>query len=154
MAESKGCAKALRRVTRGEPDSTNSPGRELSNMRDWVATLGVYSTRGRGFNTEDTESAEKKARKKEFRMRGQKEKVGQRGCLPHEARVVLLFGGGGFGGGIGVFLGEALDAAGGVNEFLFAGEEWVAIRADFHAKHIALDGGARLESMAASAVHS
>src|SRR6266567_998857 len=44
MAESKGCAKAFRRVTRGEPESTCSPGRELSNMRDWVATLEKYFT--------------------------------------------------------------------------------------------------------------
>src|SRR5260370_24971741 len=38
MAESKGCAKALRRVTRGGADSTSSPGRAPSNMRDCVAT--------------------------------------------------------------------------------------------------------------------
>src|SRR5690349_21364359 len=44
MAESNGCAKAFLRVTRGEPESTCSPGCELSNMRDWVATLGGYST--------------------------------------------------------------------------------------------------------------
>ncbi len=63
------------------------------------------------------------------------------------------FGGGGFGGGVGVLLGEALDAAGGVNEFLLAGEERVAIRADFNAQHVAFDGRARLERMAAGAVH-
>ncbi len=63
------------------------------------------------------------------------------------------FGGGGFGGGVGVLLGEALDAAGGVNEFLLAGEERMAIRADFNAQHVAFDGRARLERMAAGAVH-
>ncbi len=115
--------------------------------------MGIYSTRGRGFNTEDTESAEKKAKKKEFRMRHKKKKWGRHDCLSHDARVVLLFGGRGFGSGVGVLLGEAFDAASGVNEFLFACEEWVAIRADLHAQHVALDGGARLERMAAGAVH-
>ena len=43
----------------------------------------------------------------------------------------LLFGGCGFRGGIGVLLGETLDAAGGVDEFLLAGEKWVAVGADF-----------------------
>src|SRR5258708_17587613 len=38
MGESKGCAKALRRVTRGGADSKSSPGRAPSNMRDCVAT--------------------------------------------------------------------------------------------------------------------
>src|SRR5215467_10998492 len=54
MAESNGCAKAFRRVTRGALESTCSPGCELSNMRDWVATLGGYFTRARRFNTENT----------------------------------------------------------------------------------------------------
>lgn len=70
----------------------------------------------------------------------------------------LLFGGGGFagfdfGGGVGVFLGEAFDAAGGVNELLFAGEEGVAVRADFDVQLVALDGRASREIMAAGAVH-
>jgi len=48
----------------------------------------------------------------------------------------LLFCGGGLGGfdlggGVGVFFSEAFDAAGGVNQLLFAGEERVAIGADF-----------------------
>ncbi len=63
------------------------------------------------------------------------------------------FAGFDFGGGVGVLLGEALDAAGGVHEFLLAGEEGVAIRADFDAQHVALDGRARLERMATGAVH-
>src|SRR5271169_2396374 len=41
------------------------------------------------------------------------------------------FGGFDFGGGVGVFFGEAFDAAGGINQLLFAGEERVAIGADF-----------------------
>lgn len=65
----------------------------------------------------------------------------------------LLLGGAGFGGGVGVFLGEALNAPGGVQEFLLTGEERVAIRADFHAQHIALDGRASLERVPAGAVH-
>ena len=58
-----------------------------------------------------------------------------------------------FGGGFGVFLLEALDAAGGVHQLLFAGEEGMAIRANFHAQHIAFDCGTCLESVAAGAVH-
>src|SRR5690348_14797157 len=50
MAESKGCRKALRIVTRGAPVSTKPASGAPSNMRDCVATLEVDSTRrdGRG----------------------------------------------------------------------------------------------------------
>ena len=65
----------------------------------------------------------------------------------------LLLGGGRFGRGVGVFLLETLDAAGGVHEFLLAGEEGMAARTDFDAQHIAPDGRARLEGVAAGAVH-
>ena len=69
----------------------------------------------------------------------------------------LLFGGGfggfDFGGGVGVFLGEAFDAAGGVNQLLLAGEEGVAIGADFDVELVALDGRASLKIVAAGAVH-
>src|SRR6266436_7438019 len=58
-----------------------------------------------------------------------------------------------FSGGVGVFLGEALDAAGGVNELLLAGKEGMAIRADFDVKPVALDGRASGEIVAAGAVH-
>ena len=70
-------------------------------------------------------------------------------------RVRLFLGGVGFdfGGGIGVLLGEALDAAGGVNELLLAGEEGVAVRANFHFQHVALNRGTRGEIVAAGAVH-
>jgi hypothetical protein len=75
-----------------------------------------------------------------------------RGCL------ALLLGGFDFcgfdlGGCVGVLLGEALDAAGGVNEFLFAGEEGVAARADFDIQLVALDGRTSREIVAAGAVH-
>ena len=63
------------------------------------------------------------------------------------------FGGFDLGGGVGVFFGEAFDAAGGVNQLLLASEEGVTVRADFHAQHFALDGRAGLESVAAGAVH-
>jgi hypothetical protein len=71
---------------------------------------------------------------------------------------VLLFCGGGFGGfdfcsGVGVFLGEAFDAARSVNQLLFAGEERVAIGADFDFEHVAFDGRACGEIVAASAMH-
>jgi hypothetical protein len=66
--------------------------------------------------------------------------------------LVLLLGGAGYCGSVGVFLGEALDAAGGVNQFLLAGEERVAIRADFDTQHIAFDGRARGEGISAGAM--
>ena len=70
----------------------------------------------------------------------------------------LLFCGGGFGGfdfggGIGVLLGEAFDAAGGVDELLLAGEEGMAAGADFDVQLVALDGGTSGEIVAAGAVH-
>jgi hypothetical protein len=64
----------------------------------------------------------------------------------------LLFCCGGFGGGVGVFLGEAFDAAGSVQKLLLAGEEGVAIGTDFNVQPVPFDGGAGLEVVAASAV--
>ena len=58
-----------------------------------------------------------------------------------------------FGSGVGVLLGEALDAAGGVNELLLAGEEGMAVRADFDVQPVALDGRSSGEIVAAGAVH-
>src|SRR6267378_6646017 len=58
-----------------------------------------------------------------------------------------------FGGGVGVFLGEALDATSSVNKLLFAGEERMAIRADFDVQLVALDGRTSREIVAAGAVH-
>src|SRR5271165_875861 len=65
----------------------------------------------------------------------------------------LLLGGGDFGGCVGIFLGEAFHAAGGVDKLLLAGEEGVAIGADFHVELFTLDGGAGREIVAAGAVH-
>src|SRR5215813_5647037 len=61
--------------------------------------------------------------------------------------------GGGFGCGVGVLLGEALDAAGGVHKLLLAGEEGMAVGADFHVQPVALDGGTRLKIIPASTVN-
>jgi hypothetical protein len=70
----------------------------------------------------------------------------------------LLFGGFSlgsfdFGGGVGVFLGEAFDATGGVDELLLAGEEGMATGADFDVKPVTLDGGTGGEIVTAGAVY-
>jgi hypothetical protein len=44
----------------------------------------------------------------------------------------LLLRGSGLGSGVGVFLGESLDASRGVDQLLFASEKGMATRADFH----------------------
>src|SRR5689334_808240 len=119
MAESKGCAKAFRSVTRGDPDSTCSPGRELSNMRDWVATLGGYFTRGR--------ATRRSISKRETRNSAQNTRLASQSNFEFRVPRLLFLGGAGFGGGVGVFLGEALNAARGVHQLLLAGEEGVAI---------------------------
>ena len=54
---------------------------------------------------------------------------------------------------IGVFLLETLNAARGVHQLLFAGEERVAFGANFDAQHFAFDGGTSLERVPASAVN-
>ena len=71
------------------------------------------------------------------------------------ARLLLCgcFCGFDFGCGVGVLLGEAFDAASGVNQLLFAGEERVAIGADFDVELFAFDGRASLEIVAAGAVY-
>src|SRR5262249_42089321 len=53
----------------------------------------------------------------------------------------------------GVLLLKALDAAGGIDQLLLAGEERVAIRANFYAQHVAFDGRSRLEVVTAGAVN-
>ena len=65
----------------------------------------------------------------------------------------LFFGSGGLGSGVGVFLGEAFDAARSVQELLLAGEEGMAIGANFDAEHIALDGGACGKGVPAGTVY-
>src|SRR5207237_8876413 len=67
--------------------------------------------------------------------------------------VALLLGGAGLGGGVGVFLGEAFDAAGGIHELLLAGEKRVAEGADFEAHHLAFDARLGQTRVAAEAVH-
>jgi hypothetical protein len=57
-------------------------------------------------------------------------------------------------GNVGVFLVETFHTAGGVDQFLFAGEERVATGANFNAQHVALDRGASLESMPTGTVYS
>ena len=75
------------------------------------------------------------------------------GGLGETAEPGLLLGFG-FGGlGLGVFAAEALDAAGRVNQLLLAGEERVAVGADFHVD-VALVGRTGRKSIAARAVYA
>lgn len=68
-------------------------------------------------------------------------------------RTRLLLRGCGFCGGVGVLLRETFDAACRIDQLLFAGEERVAIRADFDAQHVTFDGRARGKRVAAGAVY-
>ena len=52
-----------------------------------------------------------------------------------------------------VLLLKALHAARSVYKLLFAGEKWVAVRADFDTQHVAFNGRACWKSVAASTVH-
>jgi len=96
-------------------------------------------------------------RRRDGKIRNQRQQIARHGefrVSDVEFRACsLLFGGTGFGGGVGIFLGEALDTAGRVHELLLASEERVTVRADFHTHHFALDGRACLERVAAGAVH-
>ena len=65
----------------------------------------------------------------------------------------LLLRGSSLGSGVGVFLREALDAPGGVDKLLFAGEKGMAVRADFHSQRVAFYGRTRRESVPAGAMH-
>jgi len=65
----------------------------------------------------------------------------------------LLFCGARLCGSVSVFLREAFDAASGIDKFLLAGEERVAVGANFDAQHVALDGGAGGKRMTASTVY-
>src|ERR1700727_2972961 len=56
-------------------------------------------------------------------------------------------------GFIGVLLRETLHAAGGIHQLLLAGEKRMAVRANFHADHLTLKRGTRVELVAAGAVH-
>src|SRR5260370_22895320 len=56
-------------------------------------------------------------------------------------------------GGLLVLFRETLDAARRINKLLLAGEEGMAVRADFDAQQIAFDRGASRERVPAGAVH-
>src|SRR5271170_6056399 len=71
-----------------------------------------------------------------------------------QVRLLLgSVGGGDLCGSVRILLREALDAACRIDQLLLAGEERVAVRADFDAQHVAFDGRARRKSVAAGAVH-
>ena len=55
-------------------------------------------------------------------------------------------------GNVRVFLLETLHSARRIDQLLLPGKEWVAIRANFDAQHVALDRRACLESVSASAM--
>jgi hypothetical protein len=107
-------------------------------MRDCVATLEDDSTRRL--------AAGQKVRKK--KRTGTKPVRSSRCEFELED---LLFAGS--SRDIGVFLLEALDAAGGIDELLLARKERVATGTDFHAEHIALDRRTGLKSVPASAMN-
>lgn len=65
----------------------------------------------------------------------------------------LLLRGGCFGSGVRILLGETLNAARGINQFLFPGEEGMAAGTNFHPQGVALDGRARGEVVSTGAVH-
>src|SRR5260370_10271342 len=119
MAESKGCAKALRRVTRGGADSTSSPGRAPSNIRDCVATKKNLTQ-----SAQRTQSARRKIDRHKECRNGASAAAG----TPYEEGE-LLFGSRGFGSGVVVLLGESFDAAGGVNPLHLAREERASLTA-------------------------
>src|SRR5580704_12219022 len=54
---------------------------------------------------------------------------------------------------ISVLLRKSLHAAGGIHQLLLAGEERMAVRANFHADHLTLECGARVKLVAAGAMH-
>jgi hypothetical protein len=74
--------------------------------------------------------------------------------LVERNKLRLLLRGSGLGGGIGVFFGESLDASGGVDKLLFAGEKGMTAGANFHSQRVALYGRTRRESVPAGAMHS
>jgi hypothetical protein len=54
---------------------------------------------------------------------------------------------------VGILLRKTFDPACGIDQLLFAGEERVAVRANFDAQHVAFDSRARGKSVAAGAVY-
>jgi len=69
-------------------------------------------------------------------------------CESVRIRGLLL---GGFG--LGVLAAEALDASGGIHQLLLAGEEWMAVGADFNTD-VAPMRGAGGKRVAAGAMHT
>jgi hypothetical protein len=65
----------------------------------------------------------------------------------------LLLRGSSLGRGVGVLLSESLDAPGGVDKLLFAGEKGMTTRANFHPQRVAFYGRTRRESVPAGAMH-
>ena len=55
-------------------------------------------------------------------------------------KLRLFLRGSGLGSGVGVFLGESLDAPGGVDKLLFAGEKGMTTGANFYSQRVALYG--------------
>src|SRR5580704_873279 len=78
-----------------------------------------------------------------------------RGTAPPDESGLFLFGLRGLHGfgRLGVLAVKTLDAAGSIQKLLFAGEEGMAARTDFHAHQIALVRGTGLETAAAGAMH-
>ena len=83
--------------------------------------------------------------------------LGKAGMPEHGTRKLLLLirvlDGLLLRGGLLVFLGEPLDAAGRIQQLLLAGEKGVAIRADFDAQEFALDRRPCGERVPAGAMH-
>jgi hypothetical protein len=127
-------------------EDTEKRGEERRREKKSNRGIGEFCSRVR-----EKENAPFEAQRKETQraLRSAEEKRTGRKACPTE----LLFRGGGFCGGVGVFLLETLDSAGSVHQFLLAGEEGVAARADFDAQHLALHGRARLEGVAAGAMY-
>src|SRR5260370_7682430 len=117
MAESKGCVKALRRVTCGGADSTSSPGRAPSNIRDCVATKKNLTQ-----SAQRTQSARRKIDRHKECRNGASAAAG----TPYEEGE-LLFGSRGFCSGVGVLLAESFHPAAGVPQLLLSPQQRSAV---------------------------
>src|SRR5262245_51925365 len=109
MAESKGCALALRRVTRGAAVSTSSAEFPLSNMRDCVTMSGRRACQRKPARFYMGGSSKRNS-KKNSKSGGKRHAPRANFELdPLRLRSLLLRAAS--GGGVGVFLGEPLYAA-------------------------------------------
>jgi hypothetical protein len=103
------------------------------------------------YTEEFLEEAAKRKNKKPRR-----ENSGALGLLAIAAQVRLLLGGGcglELRRFIGVFLGEAFDAASRINQLLLAGEKGMAVRTNFYANRLAFEGRAGVKRVAAGALN-